>query len=69
MKSNSIPFVFADDEGRPRLNLAPRTVNDPINSLAQTQQSAAIFGNARPREEKPEAPASNAGSDGPAEEN
>lgn len=41
-----------DDEGRPKLNLKPRTIAEPINSLAETSQSAAIFGNARPRDEK-----------------
>ncbi|XP_053670330.1 eukaryotic translation initiation factor 4H-like [Anopheles nili] len=39
-------------EERPRLKLAPRSVNAPLNSLAETKQAAAIFGNARPREEK-----------------
>lgn len=34
------------------MNLKPRTVAEPINSLASTKQSAAIFGAARPREEK-----------------
>ncbi|CAO1422176.1 unnamed protein product [Diamesa hyperborea] len=42
------------DAGRPKLNLAPRTVKDPVNALAETTQAAAIFGLARPREEKPE---------------
>ncbi|XP_041763284.1 eukaryotic translation initiation factor 4H-like isoform X2 [Anopheles merus] len=39
-------------EERPRLKLAPRSTNAPLNALAETKQSAAIFGNARPREEK-----------------
>lgn len=41
-----------DDSERPRLNLKPRTIQAPINALAETKQSAAIFGNAKPREEK-----------------
>lgn len=40
------------DDGRPRLKLAPRTVKEPINSLAETKQAALLFGNAKPREEK-----------------
>lgn len=40
------------DLGRPKLNLAPRTVKDPVNALAATKQAAAIFGDAKPREEK-----------------
>lgn len=40
------------DAGRPKLNLQPRTVKDPINALAETKQAAAIFGQAKPREEK-----------------
>ncbi|XP_058061657.1 eukaryotic translation initiation factor 4H-like isoform X2 [Anopheles bellator] len=39
-------------EERPRLKLAPRSVNAPLNSLAETKQASAIFGNAKPREEK-----------------
>lgn len=45
-------YCFADDSERPRLNLKPRTIQAPINALAETKQSAAIFGNAKPREEK-----------------
>ncbi|XP_055845339.1 eukaryotic translation initiation factor 4H isoform X2 [Episyrphus balteatus] len=41
-----------DDSERPRLNLKPRTIQTPINSLAETKQAASIFGNAKPREEK-----------------
>lgn len=41
-----------DDSERPRLKLQPRTVNEPVNGLAETKQAAAIFGNAKPREEK-----------------
>jgi len=36
---------------RPRLKLAPRTVKDPVNSLADTMQKQSIFGGAKPREE------------------
>ncbi|XP_034103717.1 eukaryotic translation initiation factor 4H isoform X2 [Drosophila sulfurigaster albostrigata] len=41
-----------DDTERPRLQLAPRTIAAPINAVAETKQSASIFGNAKPREEK-----------------
>jgi hypothetical protein len=40
------------DAGRPKLKLLPRTATEPINALADTLQAAAIFGKARPREEK-----------------
>lgn len=45
-------MFFLDDDDRPKLKLAPRTVKEPINALAETRQAASIFGNARPREEK-----------------
>ncbi|XP_075159292.1 eukaryotic translation initiation factor 4H1 isoform X1 [Haematobia irritans] len=50
--SSIAPLGSIDDSERPRLQLAPRTVNAPINGLAETKQAAAIFGNAKPREEK-----------------
>lgn len=47
-----VPFYISErDAGRPKLALAPRTVKDPVNGLAQTKQAAAIFGDAKPREE------------------
>lgn len=43
------------DAGRPKLKLAPRTVKEPVNGLAETKQAAAIFGLAKPRDDKPNA--------------
>lgn len=40
-----------DMSGRKKLQLQPRTVKDPINSLANSVQSMKIFGGAKPREE------------------
>lgn len=37
---------------RPKLKLLPRTVERPINELAETKDRASIFGGARPRDEK-----------------
>lgn len=42
---------YLDETERPRLVLKPRTVTEPINAVADTKQSAAIFGAAKPREE------------------
>ncbi|ALC47603.1 CG1340 [Drosophila busckii] len=44
-----------DDEERPKIVLKPRTINEPINALAETKQAASIFGKAKPREAPPPA--------------
>lgn len=44
-------LFYLDDAERPRLVLKPRTITEPINALAETKQSASIFGAAKPREE------------------
>jgi hypothetical protein len=54
--NNKIFKISERDAGRPKLNLAPRTVKEPINALAETKQAALIFGQAKPREEKVKEP-------------
>lgn len=46
-------LVSAGDlANRPKLNLKPRTVDVPINQLADTASRMAIFGGGKPRDEK-----------------
>jgi len=46
-------FSFAEDlANRPRLNLKPRTVSNPVNALADTASRMAIFGEGKPRDDK-----------------
>uniref|UniRef100_A0A8D8T7X2 Eukaryotic translation initiation factor 4H n=2 Tax=Cacopsylla melanoneura TaxID=428564 RepID=A0A8D8T7X2_9HEMI len=53
-QSEYLPPPPADTTGRPRLMLAPRTKPDPVNQLAETLDRSKIFGNAKPRDEKPD---------------
>ena len=45
-------LAIEDLERRPKLKLQPRTVREPVNELADNLQSAAIFGGAKPRDER-----------------
>jgi len=38
---------------RPKLNLLPRTVKDPVNTVMHTERNASIFGTGKPRESSP----------------
>ncbi|XP_052751847.1 eukaryotic translation initiation factor 4H isoform X2 [Galleria mellonella] len=49
---DDMPPSRPDTTGRPKLKLEPRTVKEPLNSLASTSQASSIFGGARPREER-----------------
>ncbi|XP_045503142.1 eukaryotic translation initiation factor 4H-like [Colias croceus] len=49
---DDMPPSRPDTSGRPKLVLEPRTVKEPVNSLAATSQASSIFGGARPREER-----------------
>ncbi|XP_017763950.1 PREDICTED: eukaryotic translation initiation factor 4H-like isoform X3 [Eufriesea mexicana] len=42
----------AETSGRKRLVLAPRTIQDPINAIAESSKSSSIYGGAKPRDEK-----------------
>lgn len=48
---NYVLFVVGDLVNRPKLNLKPRTVANPVNSLADTAGRSAIFGEGKPRAE------------------
>ena len=51
MSSFFVSLFTEEAAARPKLKLAPRTVKDPVNSLAETMQHSSIFGGAKPREE------------------
>lgn len=41
-----------ESANRPRLKLLPRSVNKPINDIAETKDRDSIFGGAKPRDER-----------------
>lgn len=45
-------IIITDTSGRKRLLLKPRTVQDPVNAIAESSKSSSIYGGAKPREEK-----------------
>jgi len=45
-------FSTLDTTGRKRLELQPRTVKEPVNSIAESSKTRSIYGGAKPREEK-----------------
>ncbi|XP_066597469.1 eukaryotic translation initiation factor 4H-like isoform X2 [Prorops nasuta] len=46
------PAPPPDTTGRKRLVLAKRTIQDPVNAIAESSKSSSIYGGAKPREEK-----------------
>nr|CAH7728465.1 unnamed protein product [Callosobruchus chinensis] len=49
---DDLPNPAPDTSSRPKLKLLPRSIKDPINTLAESTQNLKIFGGAKPREEK-----------------
>lgn len=45
-------YLPGDLAQRPRLKLKPRTVDKPINDLAETASRMSIFGQGKPRDER-----------------
>jgi len=45
-------IIILDTTGRKRLELKPRTVKEPVNSMAESSKTSSIYGGAKPREEK-----------------
>ncbi|XP_039299077.1 eukaryotic translation initiation factor 4H-like [Nilaparvata lugens] len=52
--SSSLDSGGKDDSGvtRQKLVLTPRKVSEPLNQMAETSQASAIFGGAKPRQER-----------------